>query len=196
MNNSKIIEGLLYIKGSDGIDPKTLKTLLGINTIQARKELKTFMKEFNKLDRGIRVVVFKDIFKFTTLPEHKEIISDLVTIERKKKLSESAIETIGIIAYKQPITRTQVSNIRGVNSDGVISTLLAKELIKEVGIKETPGHPILYGITDKFYDYFQISSLKELPKLDEFSIDDEEENSEFDLFSSQRNNDVDINKED
>ncbi len=189
MNNNKIIEGLLYIRGSEGIHPKTLKTLLGISTVQARKELKAFMKEFNKFDRGIRVVMFKDIFKFTTLPEHKEIISDLVTIERKKKLSESAIETIGIIAYKQPITRAGVSNIRGVNSDGVMSTLLVKELIKEVGIQETPGRPILYGITDKFYDYFQISSLKELPKLDEFSINEDEENNEFDLFSSQRNYD-------
>jgi segregation and condensation protein B len=188
MNNNKIIEGLLYIKGSEGIDPKTLKVLLGINTNEARKELKMFMNEFNGKERGIKVVVFKDVFKFTTLPEHKEIISDLVTIERKKKLSESAIETIGIIAYKQPVTRAQVSNIRGKISDGVMSTLLIKELIKEVGIKETPGRPILYGITDKFYDYFQITSLKELPKLDEFSnYDEDEEIKEFDLFSSQRN---------
>ncbi len=186
MNNKKIKEGLLYIKGSEGIDPKTLKLLLSVTTVQARKELKMFLKEFNSEERGIRVVMYKDIFKFTTLPEHNEIISNLVTIERKRKLSESAIETIGIIAYKQPITRAQVSNIRGVISDGVIATLLIKELIKEVGIKETPGHPILYGITDKFYDYFQISSLKELPKLDEFTHLEEEEIKEFDLFSSQR----------
>lgn len=185
MDNKKIIEGLLYIQGSNGIDSKTLKVLLGISTVEARKELNGFLKEFNSNNRGIRVIVFKDTYKFTTLPEHKNIISDLVTIEQKRKLSESAIETVGIIAYKQPVTRTQINNIRGVISDGVVSTLLQKELIKEVGVQDTPGRPILYGITDRFYDYFQISSLKELPKLDEFS-NIEEEKEDFDLFNSQR----------
>ena len=186
MDNTKIIESLLYIKGSEGLNPKTLKLLLNVSTQIARRELKKFMKEFNKLDRGLKVMMFEDTFKFATLPEHNELISDLVTIERKRKLSESAIETIGIIAYKQPVTKMQINNIRGVISDGVFATLLAKELIKEVGVKDTPGRPILYGITDKFYDYFQISSLNELPKLDEFINIEDENVKKFDLFSSQR----------
>ena len=192
MDNNKIIESLLYIKGSEGINPKTLKILLNVSTAIARKELKKFMKEFNKLDRGLRVMMFDDTFKFATLPEHNELIGDLVTIERKRKLSESAIETIGIIAYKQPVTKMQINNIRGVISDGVFNTLLAKELIKEVGVKDSPGRPILYGITDKFYDYFQISSLNELPKLDEFVNIEDENVKKFDLFSSQRTDNKEI----
>lgn len=185
MNNFKRIEALLYIRGDQGLSPKELKEILEVSTSGARKELKGFLKTYNENNGGLIVLEFNDLFKVATRKEFKEDISKMVTIIKKQKLSASAIETAGIIAYKQPITKSQVNEIRGKSSESVVNTLLIKGLIEEKGIAPTPGNPILYGITNKFYDYFNIKSLKELPELNEF---DESEgiNEEFELFSSQR----------
>ncbi|CAM9097129.1 SMC-Scp complex subunit ScpB [Mycoplasma marinum] len=181
----KIIEALLYVKGADGLTPKSLASIHEeLGTSAARKEMKLFMNQWNSVDHGIIVVEFKDNFKFATKEELHDKISDLVTNEKKQRLSNAAIETAGIIAYKQPITKSQVNMIRGVASEAIVNTLLVKGLIEEAGVAQTPGRPILYKISNKFYDYFNISSLQELPKLPEFEGDDEE--GDFELFSSQR----------
>ena len=125
-----------------------------------------------------------------TAPDTKEYIENLVTKEYRSKLSDSALEVVGIIAYKAPITRSSINAIRGKISDHIVSSLLVKGLIEEVGISKTPGNPILYGVTDKFYDYFRIRSINELPRLSEFNnidINDEEDEEEIiDLYASQR----------
>ncbi|NQZ29083.1 MAG: SMC-Scp complex subunit ScpB [Mycoplasmatales bacterium] len=182
---NKIIEALLYVKGNEGLTPRSFASIYEeMNTAMARKELKTFMEEWNNSEHGIVVVEYKDYFKFATKKEMHDKISELVTNEKKQRLSNAAIEAAGIIAYKQPITKSQVNTIRGVASEAVVNTLLMKGLIEEAGVAETPGRPILYKISSKFYDYFNISSLKELPKLSEFEED--QENGDFELFSSQR----------
>ena len=186
MNNYKnLVEALLYVQGINGVTPKDLKDVLGIPTINARKILQEFQKVYNEEHRGLQVVEFNDVFKLATREEHKEAIAKMVTVIQKQKLSGAAIETAGIIAYKQPITKSQINEIRGVSSEAVVNTLLVKGLIEEKGIAQTPGNPVLYGITNKFYDYFQIKSLKELPKLSEFD-ESEGVSEDFDLFSSQR----------
>ncbi len=180
-----IIEALLYVKGNEGLTPRSFASIYEeMNTALARKELKTFMEEWNSQEHGILVVEYKDHFKFATRIELHDKVSELVTYEKKQRLSNAAIEVSGIIAYKQPITKSQVNSIRGVASEAVVNTLLMKGLIEEAGVAETPGRPILYKISSKFYDYFNISSLKELPKLSEF--EEEQENGDFELFSSQR----------
>ena len=186
-NYSKVIEALLYVQGEEGITPKQLKDVLSIPKLNARKLLQKFMDDFNKNDdHGIQVMNFNDVFKFATKDEINEYISILVTSVKKQKLSSSAIETAGIIAYKQPITKSQINNIRGVASEGVVNTLLLKGIIEEKGIAKSPGNPVLFGITNKFYDYFGINSLKELPALNE--IDDTLNiDEDFDLYQSQRN---------
>jgi segregation and condensation protein B len=186
MFNKGAIGSLMYLQGEEGLTPKQLSSATKISLPKARKALKIFLNEFNQLTVGIQVVEFNDIFKFATIKENKEIIENFATIEKKQKLSKSAIETVGIVAYKQPVTKSQVNTIRGMSSDGVFQTLLKKGLVKEVGIAQTPGSPILYGITNKFYDYFQIKSLKELPKLQELSNEETSFEEEFDLYSSQR----------
>ncbi|MCR8613129.1 MAG: SMC-Scp complex subunit ScpB [Mycoplasma sp.] len=180
----KEIEALMFVQGEVGVTPFDIKVLFDLSVPSARKILKQFAKEFNEENHGIQVLDFNDYFKFATRPEYNEMISNFVTTKRKNKLSQAAIETVGIIAYKQPITRGEINKIRGIISDGTVSTLLAKELIEEKGIANTIGKPILYGITNKFYDYFQISSLNELPKIKELM--DEDEETSFDLMSSQR----------
>ncbi|MCP4337238.1 MAG: SMC-Scp complex subunit ScpB [Mycoplasma sp.] len=181
---NKEIEALLFITGKKGLNSKEFSSLKGIKRQEARDTLEQFLKEWNEQEHGISVVNFNDTFKFITNSEHKDIIADLVTIEKKQKLSSSAIETIGIIAYKQPITKAQINNIRGVASDAVVATLLTKQLIEEAGKLDTPGKPTLYKISNKFFDYFNIKSIKDLPKISEF--EDQEETREFELFSSQR----------
>ncbi len=180
---NKQIAALLFVKGKKGLRPGALSSVTELSTPEARKALTNFMKEWNKQEHGFNVVNYGDHFKFVTSEDHKDIISDLVTIEKKQKLSTAAIEAVGIIAYKQPITKSQVNDIRGVASEAVVNTLLVKGLIEEAGIQKTPGNPVLYKISSKFYDYFNIQSLKELPKLAEFDEDDTED---FELFSSQR----------
>jgi len=185
MNNFNRIEALMYIQGEEGLSPKMLKDIFEVSTADARKDLKAFTKEYNsKKETGLFVIEFNEHFKLATKEEYRDDISKMVTIEKKRKLSGSAIETAGIIAYKQPITKSEVNRIRGVASEGVVHTLLIKGIIEEKGIADTPGNPVLYGISNKFYDYFNITSLKELPKLSELSEQGDEE--DFDLFASQR----------
>ncbi|MGZ9428353.1 SMC-Scp complex subunit ScpB [Mycoplasma sp. 1012] len=194
---NKIIEALIYMQGEEGISSEQLQQVLKLNTVnEARSLLKRFADNFNRLERGIFVVEFNDVFKFATREEFKEYISDLVTITRRHKLSNAAIETAAIVAYKQPVTRSMISDIRGVASDAIVASLLMKGIIEEVGVSPTVGQPTLYGITNRFYDYFKLKSLQDLPKFHEFDqfvessgeFDEIEEVEEeaFDLFGSQR----------
>ncbi|MBN4089435.1 SMC-Scp complex subunit ScpB [Mycoplasma enhydrae] len=188
---NKIIEALLFVQGSEGVSSEQIKDVFKLNTVQeGRKLLKDFRQYFNNLDRGIKVYEFNDVYKFLTVEMAKEYITELVTIVRKQRLSNAAIEVAGIVAYKQPVTRSIISNIRGVASDGIVASLLEKGIIEEVGVASTPGNPILYGITNKFYDYFRIKTLAELPPFPEFSrysdVEEEMDDKEFNLFDSQR----------
>ncbi|MDP4042712.1 SMC-Scp complex subunit ScpB [Mycoplasmopsis arginini] len=188
---NKIIEALLFIQGSDGLSSEQVKDVFKLNTIQeGRKLLKDFKTFFNNQDRGIKVHEFNDVYKFLTVESVKDYISELVTIVRKQRLSNAAIEVAGIVAYKQLVTRSIISNIRGVVSDGIVASLLEKGIIEEVGVAQTPGNPILYGITNKFYDYFKIKTLAELPPFPEFSrysdVDEDMIDKDFNLFDSQR----------
>ena len=112
---------------------------------------------------------------------NKEYIEKLVEIEENDYLSQSALETLAIIAYNEPITRISIDAIRGVNSSYVVRKLVLKDLIKEVGKSDLPGRPILYGTTSRFLDYFGLTSKEDLPKL---SLVDESEVTETNLFDS------------
>ena len=187
----KIIEALMYVKGEEGITAEQIQEALQFDTVAAAQAiLNLFVENFNQAKRGIRVEEYNKIYKFVTAPDTKEYIENLVTKEYRSKLSDSALEVVGIIAYKAPITRSSINAIRGKISDHIVSSLLVKGLIEEVGISKTPGNPILYGVTDKFYDYFRIRSINELPRLSEFNnidINDEEDEEEIiDLYASQR----------
>ena len=116
-----------------------------------------------------------------TKKDNKEYLQRLVEIEENEYLSQSALETLAIIAYNEPITRTSIDAIRGVNSSYVVRKLVLKELIKEVGKSDLPGRPILYGTTDRFLDYFGLNSKEDLPKL---NLVDKEEIDETNLFES------------
>ncbi|RIV16977.1 SMC-Scp complex subunit ScpB [Mycoplasmopsis gallopavonis] len=186
---NKIIEALLYIQGDEGINLEQVKEIFNLNTLaEAKKIMIDFQRHFNDEDRGLKVVAFNDVYKLATRESVKEYIQKMVSVTKKHKLSNAAIEVAGIVAYKQPVTRSQIAQIRGAASDQVINTLLVKGVIEEVGVAQTPGHPVLYGVTNKFYDYFKISTMRDLPSLTDFNYVEglENEANDFDLFSSQR----------
>ncbi|WP_029905409.1 SMC-Scp complex subunit ScpB [Mycoplasmopsis opalescens] len=186
---NNIIEVLLYIQGDEGLSLQQVKEIFNLNTInEARKVMHDFLKTYNDQDRGLKVVNFKEIYKLASRETYKEYIIKMVQVVKKHRLSNAAVEVAGIIAYKQPVTRSMINNIRQVASDQVLNTLIVKGVVEEVGVSPTPGNPILYGITDKFYDYFKIKSLAELPRLTEFNFVEgfEDEEETFNLFDSQR----------
>lgn len=117
--------------------------------------------------RGIRLQRMRDRAQFVSAPEVSEQVSKYLGLDTAPRLSPAALETLAIIAYRQPITRPQIENIRGVNCDGVVSTLLARNLIEAVGELETVGHPMLYATTFDFLHYFGLTSLEQLPPLPE-----------------------------
>lgn len=186
----RIIEALIYIKGDEGIKVEDIKEVFNLETIASARELMNkFVEAFNEEKRGLIVENYNGIYKFVTTPEAKEFISNLVTNEQRAKLSDAALEVVGIIAYKAPITRSSINAIRGKVSDHIVNLLMLKGLVEEVGISKTPGNPVLFGVTDKFYDYFRIRSINELPRLSDFAnIDLDTDTTEeiVDLYGSQR----------
>lgn len=181
----KMIEALMFIQGDEGLSVKSLQKIIQFDLPRTRQLLQAFSEKFNAQERGLIVAETNDIFYFLTKKEFDQEISQLVTIEKKQRLSSAALETVGIIAYKQPITKPQINEIRGIASEAVVNTLLIKGLIEEKGVAKTIGNPVLYGITTKFYQYFGIKSLQELPDLKTFDYSDGID-QDFDLFTSQR----------
>jgi segregation and condensation protein B len=118
---------------------------------------------------AIGVVKVNNGYQFLTKKEYHSVISLLQAQRAKKKLSQAALETLAIIAYKQPVTKPDIEQIRGVNCDYSIQKLLEKELISIIGKSEAVGKPILYGTSDMFMDYFGINSINELPQIKEFT---------------------------
>jgi segregation and condensation protein B len=171
-----IIEALLFVSG----DPVSLKDIAGVLDLD-QKEVYEIIKEmkdqFNYERRGIQIIEVEGHFQLSTRPEHYEYIQKLHSPQRKQGLSQAALETLAIIAYKQPITRAEIDAIRGVQSDKAINTLLERKLVREVDRLETVGRPILYGTTVEFLRYFGFKSIKELPELLEEQITYFDENT-------------------
>ena len=117
--------------------------------------------------RGLRMQRYQGRVQLTTAPEAAQIVKRFLGLESTSRLSRAALETLAIVAYEQPITRPKVDAIRGVNSDGVLKSLLSKGLIEEVGRADTPGRPILYSATGQFLQHFGLNSFNELPPLEE-----------------------------
>ncbi|HZY39530.1 MAG TPA: SMC-Scp complex subunit ScpB [Mucilaginibacter sp.] len=131
--------------------------------------LKNIAKKYEAENFAIELVKISNGYQFLTKKAYYQVVSLLQAQRTKKKLSQAALETLAIIAYKQPVTKIEVEQIRGVNCDYSIQKLLEKELIAIVGKSDTVGKPILYGTSSIFMDYFGINSIDELPQLKEFT---------------------------
>ncbi len=159
----KIIEGLLFV-ASEPVTIKYLASVLDCKPEQVETAL-TQLKA-NCQERGIRVQRQGAKVQLVSAPELTPYIEDFLGLTFSGKLSTPALETLAIVAYQQPITRPQIEAIRGVNSDGVLRTLISKGLVEEIGRLDSVGHPALFGITFEFLRYFGLESMDNLPELD------------------------------
>lgn len=176
-----ILEGMLFIVGEEGLTSERIKEVLEIDDEQLDELLNNLNTIYEDKNRGIKLDVLGNRLKLTTKKEHKKYYERLTEIEIDNVLSQAALETLAIIAYNQPLTRISVDEIRGINSSHMIRKLVAQNLIKEVGRADSPGRPILYGVTQDFLDYFGLADIKDLPQLeDRLEINDEDK----DLFES------------
>lgn len=164
-----IIESLIFVSG----EPLSLKEISGI--IECSEEytknlLKLMTEEYNKENRGIRLVNLNGSYQFVTKPENSDFVQKLLKTNIRQSLSQAALETLAIVAYKQPVTRAEIDDIRGVKSDSAVVSIIEKNLICDVGRKEAVGRPIMYGTTSEFLKHFGLESLSELPLIDSFDI--------------------------
>lgn len=163
----KILEGLLFLSGDEGLSKEQLSETLLISEEALEKNIKQLMNEYLEEDRGIEIVHFGGRYKFVTKEVVYPYAERLFSATKIATLSSAALETLAIIAYKQPITRVEIEEIRGVGCEMMIRKLLARSLIKECGRSDAPGRPFLYEVTTEFMDSFKLQSLAELPELKE-----------------------------
>lgn len=168
------IEALLFASG----EPLSLQDL--VNHLEEKSKtleivIEEMMEEYESLNRGIKIICIKGSYQLVTKAENSDYIQKLLKKNKRQSLSQASIESLAIIAYKQPITRIDIDEIRGVKSESALQRLIEKELIKEVGRLEVPGRPILYGTTDEFLRQFELTDLRDLPSLDLFGQEDVEE---------------------
>lgn len=158
------IEALLFVASSP-ISVTQLAEALEISSKEVESGLQVLNQSLQS-GRGLRLQRHEGGYQLTSAPELAEEIEKFLGLEATARLSRAALETLAIVAYRQPITRPGVDAIRGVNSDGVIKSLLSKGLIQEVGRTEGPGRPILYGSTQDFLQHFGLNSLDDLPPFE------------------------------
>lgn len=182
INWNSILESLLFAAGDEGLSLKQLAEVLEIDTLIASEIIDELRKEYDRNDqRGIMIVQLAGTYQLATKKENAAYLKKLVDSPNTATLSQAALETLAIIAYKQPITRAEIEEIRGVKTERPLHTLISKVLIKEVGRAEGTGRAYLYGTTKEFLDYFGLKSIEELPQLPE-KVDDEFVQEEADLF--------------
>lgn len=175
-----VIEGLLFISGNEGITIDKIKEITNLESDKIKDILTELYNDYGSESRGIKLVYLGNHYKLTTKEEHKEYYQKLVNNGESNLLSQSALETLAIIAYNQPITRAEVDEMRGVSSSFMIRKLVAKGLIKEAGKSTLPGRPNLYKTTSEFLDYFGLATINDLPQIIENADDDNEK----ELFTS------------
>ncbi|ABX27116.1 SMC-Scp complex subunit ScpB [Lactobacillus helveticus] len=188
------LEALLYAAGDNGLEEQNLTEMLEIDGESLDKVAQNLQQKLTQdADSGLQLIHIAHTYKLTTSPQTAKIIEKYFQKDLTKNLSQSALEILAIVAYRQPITRVEIDDIRGVNSSGALQTLVWRGLIKADGKKDAPGHPKLYVTTDYFLQYFNYHSLADLPLIEDFA--DNDSNGEIDLFEAKGTADKQMQKE-
>jgi len=166
IEEAALVEAVLLLE-VEPVEESVISKVTGLSKEVVLLSLEVLADRFNGEEHGIEPVRIAGGWAFAPKERLWNILKERYGKQREDRLSRAALETLSIIAYSQPLTRTEVENIRGVSADGMIRTLKEKNLIKEVGRKETPGRPVLYGTTKEFLKIFRLKSIADLPKLDE-----------------------------
>ena len=179
-NYISVLEGLLFVAGDDGISLEEASYILELGRSAVRQLLDELKKRLEDENSGLELLLTASHYKLVTKASLKSYIEKYAVSPYSSQLSQASLETLAIIAYKQPVTRVDIESIRGVQSSGSIQKLLLRDLIEEAGRLETPGRPKLYKTTAYFMDYFGLESLDALPDAsDLFDLDSEEANQLF-----------------
>ncbi len=173
------IEAILFTMG-EAVETERLAIALGHDVDTVRRLARNMMDKYDVSDRGIKMIEINDSFQLCTKPEMYDSLVKVAHVPKKHVLSDSLLETLSIVAYKQPVIRAEIDNIRGVSSEHAINKLIEYKLICELGRLNAPGRPILFGTTENFLRCFGLTSLSDLPvvkpeKIEDFKIEIEDE---------------------
>jgi len=178
-----IIEGLLFLSGDEGLSVRQIAEITEQRPELTGRALEELKEDYASEKRGLQVVQIAGNYRLATLPEHAPYFERLAYSPSRSSLSQAALETLAIVAYRQPITRVEIEEIRGVKSERAIQTLNNKDLIMEVGRAEAVGRPILYGTTKTFLESFGLATLQELPEPSSIESSDQLEEETQLLFN-------------
>lgn len=173
-----LIEGILFVFGEEGVSLDQLSEALAIEENHIQSILKEMQDNYLSDDYGFELIIIQDRYKLISKAAVHDSVQRILSLAKSKQLSQSALETLAIIAYRQPITRVSIEEIRGVGCELMLKKLQAMDLIAEAGRAELPGRPILYEVTPAFLDLFKLMDLEQLPNLPDF----QEESAESELF--------------
>ena len=161
-----VIEALLFIAG-EAVPLSTIAHTIEMDKATTRAMIRVLVDKYEKEKRGIRIVEIEGAYQMCTAAECFEFIRNMYKSPQRQGLTQALLETLAIIAYKQPITKAQIEEVRGVSAEHAVNRLAEKGLVCETGRLNTPGKPILFGTTNEFLRYFGFKSIKELPALEE-----------------------------
>lgn len=168
MNNIAAVESLLFVAGNEGLSLLELQNILQQESNVVAEAIEQLKARYDQQDEsGLTIVSFADKYQIVTKGAYVGYVKQYAISPFATKLSQASLETLAIIAYKQPLTRAKIDAIRGVQSSGAIQKLLLRDLIESKGREESPGRPILYGTTDYFMNYFGLETLAQLPDISE-----------------------------
>jgi len=167
-NVKAVIEAMLFSSEKPLTIEQMRKALDSLSPVEIHIIIEEAQKEYEQSNRGIRIIEIAGGFQMITPPTLATFLKKLYKDKKQEKLSRPALETLAIIAYKQPVTKTEIESLRNVNVDGVMSSLLEKELIRISGRKKIPGRPYVFGTTRQFLECFGLKSLDDLPRKEEF----------------------------
>jgi segregation and condensation protein B len=165
-----LIEAILYLE-ADPLDKAALVRISGIGAEAVERALENLDDRYGREDSGVSLTRIGGGIMISPKKEYWDSLKERYGKKNESRLSRAAMETLSIIAYSQPITRSEIEGIRGVSADNMVHLLIEKELIREVGKKDVPGKPIQYGTTREFLKLFRLESIADLPKLNESEID-------------------------
>ncbi|AWQ13825.1 SMC-Scp complex subunit ScpB [Bacillus velezensis] len=171
VNWKAIVEALLYAAGDEGLTKKQLVTVLEIEEAELTGIMEEVAAQYKEDNRGIELTEYADTYMLGTKKEFVPYLKKLIEVP-SKGLSQASLEVLAIVSYKQPITRAEIEDIRGVKSERILHSLVSKALLCEVGRADGPGRAILYGTTPVFLEQFGLKTLEELPPLPENAEED------------------------
>lgn len=178
------LESLLFISGNEGITLHELEQLTNIAQAEILEALETLSQKYEADQKtALKLIHAKERYRLVTKKEVAELVKQYFESPAMTELSNAALETLAVVAYKQPVTRIQIDEVRGVNSSGMLQKLLVLDLIKEAGRLDAPGRPIMYKTTENFLNYFGIESLKQLPALPDPDTKEDDPSDLLSLFN-------------